>query len=224
VGPPSIISSVPVTHWWRADLGITLNAGNVSDWLDQVGGSVLANAVPANQPPYNAADATLAGQATISFDGVNDTLVVGNIAMPSPIFIAIVAKIPVQMNGSLYAPPGGIVINGHMLQLYLNNIYQSGAAANYNVTFDGIPPFGPWFRNYDRRHNTPQDYIKLASQTKATGIACQTSNVSGPWGLAFAGSYLGISYREIVICAGEPTPAELTALDAYFVAQGPILV
>ena len=55
----SLSASIPFT-WppagsimaWRADLGVTLNAGNVSDWVDQISGVHAAQSTPGNQPPF----------------------------------------------------------------------------------------------------------------------------------------------------------------------------
>jgi hypothetical protein len=60
--------------WVRADLGVTLNAGNVSIWADQSGlGHNLAQATAANQPLWVSAGVN--GAPTVLFDGVNDLLV-----------------------------------------------------------------------------------------------------------------------------------------------------
>lgn len=48
---PAMISGLLL--WLRADRGITLNAGNVSEWKDQSGkGNNFAQSTPTNQPPY----------------------------------------------------------------------------------------------------------------------------------------------------------------------------
>ena len=64
--------------WLRADLGITLNGGDVSAWADQSGtgdaNKNAAQAVGASQPLYVASDAGYNGQPTIQFNGLTDFL------------------------------------------------------------------------------------------------------------------------------------------------------
>lgn len=38
------------TAWWRGDLGVTLGAGGVTAWTDQIGGAVLAQSTEAERP------------------------------------------------------------------------------------------------------------------------------------------------------------------------------
>lgn len=58
--------------WWRSDLGVTLNGGDVSAWADQSGnGSHLLQANPALQPLYSASDANFGGQPSITLTAAN---------------------------------------------------------------------------------------------------------------------------------------------------------
>lgn len=76
VNPLTIYGPSAVELWLRADLGITLNGGNVSAWADQSGSADNGGAgshhavqgTAGNQPLYVASDATFAGQACISFN------------------------------------------------------------------------------------------------------------------------------------------------------------
>lgn len=38
------------TAWWRGDLGVTIGAGGVTAWTDQIGGAVLAQSTEAERP------------------------------------------------------------------------------------------------------------------------------------------------------------------------------
>jgi hypothetical protein len=59
----------------RADLGVTLNGGNVSAWADQSGaGNNFSQATPLNQPAFNAADAQYGTKPSVGFDGATSTL------------------------------------------------------------------------------------------------------------------------------------------------------
>lgn len=74
--------------WLRADLGITLNVGNVSQWNDQSGKGDAnrnhAQGTAANQPLYNTTDAGYGGRSTITFDNANDGLQSGNWSVAPP--------------------------------------------------------------------------------------------------------------------------------------------
>jgi hypothetical protein len=59
--------------WLRADLGVTLNAGNVSAWADQSGlGNDVTQATAADQPLLVASAQN--GRPGVRFDGVDDSL------------------------------------------------------------------------------------------------------------------------------------------------------
>lgn len=58
--------------WLRGDLGVTLNATEVSGWADQSGqGNNLAQATGGNQPTFVASDAALNSQACVQFVRAN---------------------------------------------------------------------------------------------------------------------------------------------------------
>jgi hypothetical protein len=59
--------------WWRADLGITLNGGDVSAWADQSGnGRNFSQATAANQALYVPSDSRFGGKPSIEFNGTSD--------------------------------------------------------------------------------------------------------------------------------------------------------
>jgi hypothetical protein len=227
VTPLTIIKSVAVTHWFRADLGVTLAAGKVSGWNDQVGSDHFVQAVVAQQPTFAAADATLSGIATITTDGVDDLITAP--ANPSgQIFIASVMKlIAPGASGAFYSNQFGFSGDGNYVQCFGGNIYQAGPSANANIDMGAVAPMvGVWARYFDRRQNNAADYIKIGSRAKVTGTPCPLAvgignfSLGGATGVAI---FQAMSYRELITCAGEPTPAELAALDAYFLKQSPIV-
>lgn len=66
--------------WLRADLGVTLNGGNVEAWADQAlgdGSHDLSQGTAANRPLWVAADAAAKGRPYVDFDQSNDLLVAG---------------------------------------------------------------------------------------------------------------------------------------------------
>lgn len=86
---PRTIFGTSLELWLRADLGITLNVGNVSAWADQSGkGDVNRNCLQgtaASQPTFVASDAGLNGRPSVSFPagGTQLSLVSGTWA-PAP--------------------------------------------------------------------------------------------------------------------------------------------
>jgi hypothetical protein len=76
--------------WYRSDLGITLNGGNVSGWADQSGtgdtNKNLAQGTAANQPVYTAANGSYNNKPSLDFDAANDALASGtwSVALAQP--------------------------------------------------------------------------------------------------------------------------------------------
>lgn len=81
---PLSILGASVLQWVRADLGVTLDTG-VSVWADQSGkGRNYVQATAGAQPAYSGSDATLNGQASMTFDGTDDKLVCSPFTLPAP--------------------------------------------------------------------------------------------------------------------------------------------
>jgi hypothetical protein len=66
-----------VVHWYRADLGITLNGSTVSAWADQAGTADGAQSTAANQPTYSTSDSNFSNRPSIDCDGSNDYMTFG---------------------------------------------------------------------------------------------------------------------------------------------------
>lgn len=223
--PLDIITSVAVTHWYRADLGVSLNGANVAQWNDQIGTAHLVQAVATKQPAYQTANVGFGGRATITTDGVDDQLFAASIDLRGSQFIAATFQIGSFAAASqVYGTPLGFGGDGNCLQLLSPTVYQSGPSMNANTT-PVTPVLSKYTRCFDRRGNSAADYLKLGASAKATGTACALATGTGQWGIGGTNAaFASIAYREIVICAGEPTAAELAALDVYFAQQGPLLI
>lgn len=222
VSPLTIIKTVTVTHWYRADLGITLVSGKVSAWNDQVGSSHLVQATTSKQLTYAASDSTFGNKATMTSDALDDDMGV-TVNLSGSIFIASVIKLITPANSApLY---GNTFADGNFLQTFSGVIYQSGPGMNANNDGAVAAMTGNWARYFDRRQNNVNDYIKCGNRTKVQGTACTLTSGSQSFNIGgSASNHLGAAYREIVICNGEPNTLELSALDAYFSSQGSLLL
>ncbi len=122
--------------WLRADLGITLNVGNVSAWADQSGNALdLSQGVAASQPLYVASWKN--GKPGITFDGVDDLLrrVTGFFAAGQALTIFVVGQSPVD--------PDAVDIGSNMKAWFaIQSI--AGADANFISRFNGASRFAAW--------------------------------------------------------------------------------
>jgi len=79
--------------WLRADLGVTLNSGNVSAWADQSGqGNNATQGTGADQPPL--VSSGIGGQASLSFNGSSQFIKTGTLsAIPQTEFVVAMSNI-----------------------------------------------------------------------------------------------------------------------------------
>ena len=66
-------SFTDVKYWWTADAGVSRAGGAVISWVDQIASFDMQQTVGANQPTLTTS-ATLNGQNTIKFNGVDEYL------------------------------------------------------------------------------------------------------------------------------------------------------
>lgn len=121
---PKAISGLVL--WLRGDMGITLNGSNVSGWADQSGaGNNFAQAVGANQPPFNASSANLNSRQSVGpFNGGGNSGLLysgaNTYATPHQIFIVTYASSIVAGNKYVWGE------GGQQADMYL-----SSAAGSY---------------------------------------------------------------------------------------------
>lgn len=122
--------------WLRADLGITLNVGNVSAWADQSGNALdLSQGTAANQPLYVASWKN--SKPGITFDGVSDVLTrtTGAFAAGTALTVFAVGQSPVD--------PDVVDIGSNMKAWWAVQSI-AGADANFIMRFNGAARSVAW--------------------------------------------------------------------------------
>lgn len=214
--PLTIITSVPVRLWLRADLSVTIATG-VSNWVDQSSNAyAFAQATGGAQPTRNAADATLNNQATITGDGTDDALVnAGTGTVGASYWRCSVLKVNTWtlnkwVMASALGSGCGLLLAGSSPNVYLG---QNGTF----VTNAG-PTVGTWKRYAEQQSNATTDRLQIGSVV-ATGSALgRTAATNGLTLFAQAGSggaYSAATFAEIIQTDGIPTPTEQTNIDTY---------
>lgn len=75
IHPTQLGSALAAWHTAQDAATIILNGSTVSQWNDKSGNGInVSQSVASQQPAYNASDALLGGQPSLTFDGVNDYL------------------------------------------------------------------------------------------------------------------------------------------------------
>ncbi len=217
--PLTIISSVSVLQWVRSDLGVTVVTG-VSAWLDQTSNHRdFSQGTGANQPTYSASDATLNSQPTLTFDGSNDALASTSFAQADPVWIwMIVKQVTWGANRRIWCANQASNTPTIFMSGVTPNVAEN-ASATANANSAGT--LGSWFRTETLFSSSTSDYIKIGPTTVTGASAGATTIATGVLlGGAFSAGVNGnIALAEYVLCAGKPSGAELTALDAYVVGR-----
>jgi len=209
--PLTIISSVPVRLWLRADLGVTIATG-VSSWVDQANSVAFTQATGGAQPTRNAADSSLNNQATISGDGVNDYLS-GAPTIAASYWRCSVAKYNASaVNDRLLDSVGHCTLLG---QGSPNVVLFEQGGSNTSAN-NGFGSTGTWKRVLEQQSNATTDRLKIGS-VPATGTALGRTASSSTMTI-FAGAaafFANGAFAEIIITDGIPTPTEQTNIDTY---------
>lgn len=208
-------------QWVRADLGITIGTG-VSAWADQSGnGHHFSQATGSAQPTYTAVDATLYSQASLSAIAPSSQQLVNTTLPVTPgMWASGVGKEIARSNAALW---GQRVGQPESLDLFDSS--GTGVVFTYNGSSlsSGITlPLNTWqrFEAWYNTNLTPNTaYCKVggvAGTLGNTGTNTATgTTIFSTLGTAF---WTG-SIAERVVCLGQPTSAEIAALDAYYVAR-----
>ena len=220
VTPLTIIKSVPVLQWIRADRGITIGTG-VSAWADQSGNNNnFSQATGSFQPAYNAADATLSNLATVTGDGVNDLLNDTMSLNPAQeIFMSGIVKVITWATSKAVWGSNGVP-EGMELAAYTG--FSNPQLGQYNGVIanpTGGLPLSTWGRA-EQVQSTTASYTKLNSFLVNSTLNTGSNVVTGTQLFGTTGAaWMNAGIAERVVTRGVPTPAEKAALDAYYVAR-----
>jgi hypothetical protein len=203
--------------WLRSDLGITLNAGNVSAWADQSGnGNNATQGTAAKQPAYVASDAGYGGRPTLSFASASAQLMTLAANLPAQPFTAYV--VGESTSGAAQQEFFGDATNNVTL-FWTGTVWGVFAGAGFNsanatrtkqafaTVFNGV---------------SSSLYINASSAAAATGNA-GASNPAG--GEAIGGeagptaNALNGKIAELAVYSGAHTASQVRTMFSYFASM-----
>lgn len=212
--PLTIISSVTVNFWHRADLGVTTATGvtawddqtaNNRDWVQAGAGSI--------QPALNTGGP--GGRSYITLDGIDDYMT-NAFAPPGGGASGFLWMVMRRNTGA-----GSYWINGSSSGTNRFTLQGDGAATSrmnnstsaQTLTAHAVSTWQFVWANFT---GTTSDELKIGSAAAATGVSAGTLGSSGGLWLGCTGALTGFGgydLAEIGHCAGKPT--ELAALKTY---------
>lgn len=228
---PLSITSATLIAYYRAD-SVLLGTG-VSTWPDQ--GPVarhIVQAVGANQPAWSASDAAFGGQASVTFDGVNDRLsnttdfpwaAVG--ASFRPYFFGIMRHVTWVLNATPWTTNNlgtGYELIPQLVTPQMAMFATGGSVVNNNSGV-AVGSAGLAECNFT---NTAADFLRWGPST-ITGAAAGAGAATTILHLGFNGAgtaFCNVAYAECGWWETLPTPADRAALQAYAVARYPGLI
>jgi hypothetical protein len=210
--PTTIVTSVPIVEWWRADVGVT--TGATLNWVGQKNGRVLTQGTGTRQPAYSSSDAAFSGCASFTFDGVDDFLSC-TFAIPDPavtpyFYWYIFKLVAWTLNGALFGSPSGTITALAYCSAVTPNLRPFWAA---NGTENANTGIGSTRRGANYFSGTASDFLQIGNVTQpgATGAGASGGIVVGS--VNGATQFCNFALAELLITSGIPT--ERSQLDAY---------
>ena len=214
--PLSIITSVSVTQWIRADQGITLATG-VSGWNDLSGNNHhFAQGTTAAQPLYTAVDSTLNNQPTVTGDGSNDTLTNATMTNGPGAWQSGIVKMVTWGNFKVcWGGPSGGASNDANDFLSQGTTPQLSMYAGTSTNFSTGLAVGQWGRA-EMHWNGASSYLKLRTTTVSGGNPGSNSSTGCCLFTSIGIGFGNYAIAERVVCSGKPTAEEVATVDAYY--------
>lgn len=218
LGPLSIVSSVAPFFFLTADLDVTVATG-ASVWADQSGnGRNATQAVAANQPALVASDPDFGGRSSLLADGTNDVM---DVAWDPPApgtqpvwFFFVFSQVSWTVSRFLFAGATASSVmavfqTGTTPELVISNTFVRNNNAGAPV---GTPARGQAYFS-----GTAADYLKLGPTMVASGVTAGTTDPAVFRIFSRNGSTQSMNAKMACIgaWAGEPSPSEIAALDAW---------
>lgn len=217
LGPHDVMGGAAnIVGYLTADAGVT-QAGTVSAWASQIGGTTLdlAQATSGNRPTYAANDATLFGRASITGDGTDDNLF-GTWDPPTPgttpNCFRFVGKF--VTNATARRIWGG----GTNMMIFRSNSGTSTLVETTNVVVSGTLTMtaGTWYRGLIHYANSAAaDEMQIGANTTGTGLSFGNTNPTS-WGIlatAAAGNAANFAFHDILVMNVKPTTLQRALFD-----------
>jgi hypothetical protein len=226
---PLQIMGADTVGWWRADLGVTLNGGNVASWLDQgPDAHVLAQASVPAQPVFNATGGPNA-RPSILFNGIGQWLRNSTVNRPAPATQrTLVWAVFRQVTWNNTSHICGFGTDANILRTDQRTVSPrigqlNGVSGNTNDSL----PVNTYGRMESGFAGTTASYLKLIGTT-STGLSGGNSDPAAGFSLAASGNQANrsnIEVCEFAIFNVFPTAGQQAQLDSYVTDRyGPGLV
>jgi hypothetical protein len=183
--PPSGQPAPGPQLWLRADAGVTLNSGKVSNWADQSGfgnHAYMPNTNPGRQPTL--VTNALNGKPIIRFGGAQSLALTSPVS-PNSFTIFIVGKNSMSSESfSMILGPGGSSPNNQMR-------WENGSSALFDGASNNLPTITSSIGNTRVYHALSVRYNGSTMQVYRDGnlISTHTFTTTGPWTLGQIGAW-----------------------------------
>lgn len=214
-------------QWLRADLGITIVTG-VSSWADQSSkGNHAVQGTGTAQPTYNATDATLNNQPTVTADGSNDVMTSASLTTDlatDDLYICAIVKFNTWTNGDSLSNGAGSAQPRFAQSGVTPAIVQQ---ATSSVNSNAGATLGSWFRVELLWTTTAGvSYHKIGATNVQTGNPGTGSRTSSTLFGAPAALFIDASLAEFIMVkmaagSGGPSAGQRAQIDAYLQARYP---
>lgn len=194
-------------QWWRSDQLVTVGSGTVSSWGNLVAGQpALVQGTQANQPSYNASDASYNNKPSIAFNIVTSLTATGITAISQPDTIYVCGLVNSSTANFTDGSVGRQILGvntGPVVYIFAGAVV-SGGAVSYNAAHAFAGSF-----------NGASSNVYVDSSASPTTVNAGTNGLSGNLII----NPLTGSIAEIIILAGQDSNAQVGAIFTYFAGR-----